>query len=377
MNELQILQRVGTELPEISDEVRERGRTQLLATAGVDPSTQPSHNRFGGRIGRWTAGGRSAVRRSVPRRTPMRLVAGLAAAAIVAVGIQVAQVATPEGRGTPSAAAQLLDRAATATIGAQDPVVGPSQYLKVTTLGTYLATVMDIESDGTGLSYLEAEKREVWIPGDPRAEWVMRVGPRTPYLFFAPGDKEKLTGAEDPGTGHFQRAVDGKFFGPDTDPAGWQNPDREFLAGLPRDPAVLLDRIHQDSGWDCATGDCLGQGPSRDAEALTYAADVLRSGVVPGDLRAALFRAVGLVPGVEVVDERANFEGRTGVAVGRVEPSNGLRQEIIFDPDTGQVIGERDVTTRAGDDGIPVGAVVSLTSVRSEVVDSAPTGPNG
>jgi RNA polymerase sigma-70 factor (ECF subfamily) len=70
---------------------------------------------------------------------------------------------------------------------------------------------------------------------------------------------------------------------------------------------------------------------------------VLRSGIVPGDLRAALFQAAALTPGVELVDHQANLNGQIGVAVGRYEPSTGVRQEIIFDPHTGMVIGERDV----------------------------------
>jgi hypothetical protein len=62
--------------------------------------------------------------------------------------------------------------------------------------------------------------------------------------------------------------------------------------------------------------------------------------------RAALFRAATKIPGVDVVEGRADLDGRKGVAVGRYEPENGTRQEVIFDPDSSEVIGEREGARR-------------------------------
>jgi len=123
-----------------------------------------------------------------------------------------------------------------------------------------------------------------------------------------------------------------------------------------------------------------GAGPSRDGEALVFIADTLRQGTAPADLRAALFRAVAMIPGVTVTEERAELDGSVGVAVGRFESKNGLRIELVFDPATGQLIGEREVAV----DGYPEqlvkpGDVYRSSTVRMSVTDRAPEGgtPNG
>jgi hypothetical protein len=48
------------------------------------------------------------------------------------------------------------------------------------------------------------------------------------------------------------------------------------------------------------------------AEAFVTIADGLRTGVVPADLRAALYKAAALIPGVTVGDRQATVDGRTG-----------------------------------------------------------------
>jgi RNA polymerase sigma-70 factor (ECF subfamily) len=60
------------------------------------------------------------------------------------------------------------------------------------------------------------------------------------------------------------------------------------------------------------------------------------------------------------------------VAVGRDE-TNGVRQEIIIDPDTGLLIGERELLLQASD-GLPAGATMGWTAVTTTVASSVPTG---
>jgi hypothetical protein len=91
---------------------------------------------------------------------------------------------------------------------------------------------------------------------------------------------------------------------------------------------------------------------------------------VPGDLRAALFQTAALIPGVELFDDQANRNGQTGVAVGRYEAGWGTRQEIIFDPDTGLSIGEREVPVDEGS-GQPVGDPIGWTAVVTEVAPAS------
>lgn len=289
-------------------------------------------------------------RRAVTRR---RLVIATAAVVVAAGAVVAADSLLVGDRpvGASAEAAALLNQAADRAIGSTDPVVGPDEYLHVTTVAVYAGAIEDAV-------WLETYTDELFVPGDPAKEWVLRRSPQVPYR---PEDAELIEehGLEAGGEGFTERAVEGAFFGQPS-LASWQAPTPEFLAGLPRDPAELLDLIHQDAG---------DSGPSRDGEALVYIADVLRSGIVPGDLRAALFQAAALIPGVELVDEQANLNGQTGVAVGRYEPENGERQEIIFDPDTGMVIGERDVVVDQRYEGpLPIGTAVGWTAVSTEVV---------
>jgi hypothetical protein len=71
-----------------------------------------------------------------------------------------------------------------------------------------------------------------------------------------------------------------------------------------------------------------------------YATNLLRTGISPADLQASLYRALRLVPGLEVTDEAANLDGRVGTTMG-VTDEHGRRVEAIIDPRTGEFIGER------------------------------------
>jgi hypothetical protein len=335
VDELTRLSRLREELPPASDEVLAQARGRLLERAAERKSV---------------AGTRPRRR----RRLALGLAAVAAAAGLVVAGPVGLDVLAPDGRslGATAEAAGLLRRAA---INARDPVVGPTQYLKVTSRGVHLGIAQP--ADGRDVRYYSSDLMETWIPADPSRPWVLR---RTaePYRFLSAEDERALRAAGAvPRRVELLRAKDGAFYGPVQ--GSWQTPTRQFLAGLPRDPDRLLRRIYRDSK---------GQGPSKHGEALVYIADVLRSGLVPADLRAALFRAATNIPGVEVVEAQANLDGRKGVAVGRYERNNGIRQEIIFNPDTGEVIGER--LTLSGT-GLPKD-LFSFTSVRTRVVDHAP-----
>lgn len=138
----------------------------------------------------------------------------------------------------------------------------------------------------------------------------------------------------------------------------------EAVASLPREPEALLDVIYERTK---------GSGVTPEAEALVTIADTLRTGVVPAELRAVLYKAAALIPGVTVVDRQATLDGRTGVAIGITAPDGAVRQDIIIDPTTGLLIGERHVALKATAE-FPAGTATSWTSVRTSVVDSAPEG---
>lgn len=309
-----------------------------------------------------TAAQRPTRRTSVRRRFAIGGLGSLGAAALVA-GLVLADVAGLAGwrGGADPAAAAVLQEASKAAIKTVDPVLEPGQYLKVRTRGVHLAGV-----GGDDVTYYQSLTDDtLYRPADLDDDWVWVRGPQSVYATFGPESKkvadrwsQEAASPDSFESGDLLRAEAGTFY------QGEKYAGLDDLDGLPRDPQRLLDYIYR------VTADA---DTSPETEAFVYIADRLRIGTVPADLRAAMYEAAALIPGVEFVDKRATLDGRTGVAIGRVEDSRGTRVEIIIDPATGEFIGDREVLIR-DQDGIPAGTAQSWTSVTTSVVDSAPKG---
>lgn len=76
------------------------------------------------------------------------------------------------------------------------------------------------------------------------------------------------------------------------------------------------------------------------------------------------------MPGVDVAAETTAIDGRTGVVIGH-EETNVVRTDLIVDPGTGLLIGERNVTTDDSAD-FPTGTILKERSTTAAVIDSAP-----
>jgi hypothetical protein len=114
-------------------------------------------------------------------------------------------------------------------------------------------------------------------------------------------------------------------------------------------PAALFARLRDGVGR--------GQGPSLYGEVYTQIGDTLREQATPPRLRAALYRALKLVPGVRYVGAVKDRLGRPALAVARTE--DGVRHELLFDPATSAMLAERDVVVAPGSHtGFKVGTVV-------------------
>lgn len=74
--------------------------------------------------------------------------------------------------------------------------------------------------------------------------------------------------------------------------------------------------------------------------------------------------------GVDVAAEEAAINGREGVAIGH-EETNGIRTDLIVDPDTGLLIGERSVATDDNAD-FPTGTILMEQTTTARIVNSAP-----
>ena len=321
-------------------------RAELLSAAGARPTTVDTHRRRG-----W-------LRWAVAAAVVVALVAGLLVVQTVRFG---------DRPPAASAAAAALNSAAD-KVHAADPALGPTQFRYVGTHAWWMATTVH----GQTFSYLAENLLETWVPADQTREWLWRrdvTGARK----WVQGTEEQARAAGVPvdeagwPEGEW-RAPCGDFFAteegkqPCAEPGSWSHPTPDFLAGLPRDPDQLFKRLKTDAPAN----------KRGDAEVLVYAADALRSGLIPADLRAALYRALGKLPGLEITEQVANLDGRKGTAYG-ISDGN-LRQEIIVDPTTGEFIGERETAARDLD-GLPAGTVMTYTSVTTALVDSMGTRP--
>jgi len=112
-----------------------------------------------------------------------------------------------------------------------------------------------------------------------------------------------------------------------------------------------------------------------DARAWTSVGELLRETYMPAAQRAALFKAAGTIPGVKVTGDVTDAAGRRGVGVGRVH--SGIRDDLIFDARTFELLGERGTVVDAKAGQAPVGSVLSSTAqLQVSVADQAPDTPD-
>ncbi|MFK0008475.1 CU044_5270 family protein [Paenarthrobacter sp. NPDC090520] len=343
---------------------------QLLREMRRDVGTPPQATLARGRnklVNRVESKIKAANRRGGWKTLTKRAGFATTAAAVLVAGFVVADVTGESPRpGAAAEAAEILDNAAATTIKTSDPAVKPGQFLKVDTKAVYASTTT--RADGTAVSWLDTTGGQVYIPGDLSGEWVWNREPRVPATFFGEESKaeaERLMEAmktenSGPQLEGILRGKGGDFYG--SPQRILDMPLPEAVKTLPREPQALLDLIYLKTK---------GKGPSAEKEALTTIASSLRTGVIPADLRAAMYKAAALIPGVVVADKQATLDGRQGIALGVAWAGGKFREDIIIDPATGLLIGERTVYLVA-ESGIPANTASSWTAVRTSVVDSAP-----
>ena len=355
MDELTLLRSARTDPAGPSRQALDSGRAALLAHIGESR--------------------RPAPRPVTTKRTPVLRRIGYSAActavaATLVTGLIMSDMVGLAGwrGGADPAAAAVLNEASALTIAAADPVLNPGQYLRVDTSAVYPG-LGPADKDGREIFFLSITEDQLYIPANLNDDWVWMRGMRKPYQSFGPESEaamqseweQSLAKRGSPDYQENVRAPGGAFYGSPSS-------DVEMLAALPRDPYQLLNNIYRTT---------LGQGPSPDGEALVWISDTLRGGGIPADLRGALYKAAAMIPGVIITEGAATLNGRTGIAIGRQESGQKTRLDMIIDPETGEMIGERTtVVALDGDYPLPVGAIVGWTAVTTTVVDEAPTGGN-
>jgi len=131
------------------------------------------------------------------------------------------------------------------------------------------------------------------------------------------------------------------------------------IGDLPRDPDALVHRIEEAPR---------PAGESDELHVFDTISGLLRTGLVPSDLRAAMYRALATLPDVVVTEEQASLDGRTGTAIGLPHWSRTEQHDVIIDPTDGAYLGERSMQTRRIG-SIPAGTVIDSVSVRATPVD--------
>jgi hypothetical protein len=112
-------------------------------------------------------------------------------------------------------------------------------------------------------------------------------------------------------------------------------------------------------------------GDSRPSATFVYAATFLNAGSTAA-LRAALYRVIESLPGVQNLGPATDRLGRHGQAVGLV--TSGTREVLIFDPATTVVL-EREMVAvapeQSGNNMLPAGTIMQYTEyLRAGVVNS-------
>lgn len=274
-----------------------------------------------------------------PRRRKGWRVAAAAAASASVLGLgaygaySVQWVATAPAESPTEIAIDFVDAPATA-----------DQYWKITTTGE--STNASHEDGKWTVCLVAVEYIDYYSVSGDEPTWVERP-PRVPV--------RPLSG----GTCHASDDKDGDVWvepaSPNAVGGSWQRPSPNFFAELPRDVDALSKRLYADSA---------GTGNGRHSAAFTYAADMLRTGMVPADLRSSLYEVLKDIPRTNVGARTVN--GVEGVAVSR-EDEEGAVDELIFDPADGHVIAE------AGRSAAPDSELPELmTVIERELVDEIP-----
>jgi hypothetical protein len=102
------------------------------------------------------------------------------------------------------------------------------------------------------------------------------------------------------------------------------------LMALPKTPAGLL-------GWARRNA-----GPAN-GDAFQILDSLLYDNLLPPPIEAATFRALALIPGVTLIRDTTDIQGRPALGICYDIPGGWLRVEILLNPSTYAYLGERDV----------------------------------
>lgn len=330
IDELERVRRFRAEEPPPSEAAR-RHASVALSRAIARSRSHPGPGRRDRRRGYWARG-----RRWLPRSAMIGV-----AAAVCFVVIELAGSGSETGPSPAVAAA--LGRLAQIAASGPSLVPGPGQYL-------YVDSQSDYPSDAyagqrTCITYA-TDHRQIWIGANGSGLLQDTTGPAT---FSSPGDRAnciamKPSPMTPSGTSKLWFAARCFELGPGND-----------MQALSTDPRKLLRQMRRIDG-----------GPPGPGEDFVHVGDFLRETDASPALRAALYRAAALIPGVHLLGVVRDHLGRRGLGV--AYDSHGVRHELIFNPQTSALMGEQELGSASGANGWAV-------YLQSRVVNRLPHRP--
>lgn len=273
---------------------------------------------------------------------------------IVALAATAAAVVLTTSSSPPATAAEALRAVAAVARAVPAPVPRDDQYYYVRSRTTGISMFAGVDPDHEhAVTVVEAE-REIWLSVDRPGRLITRERGSWP---LTEADAARIQGPETPGgEGRPQRTRATHHY-----LLGGERLSRADLLAYPTDPRAVYDRIRAHVGPG---------GHSREGQVFDAIANALREYPAPPGLRAGLYGALALTPGVTLAGTVTDRAGRTGTAVAFTE--NGTRRELIFDPGTSELLAERQVLvdpTKSDIDAPPGTVIGDSAFLERKIVD--------
>lgn len=354
MNEVELLNQLRDGLPAARPAIRAAARADLMRR--IEHSAESPRSRA---VPSWW------------RRPRLGLAAAGVCVAMLLIALPIG-IFGGSGKVQPAVAEVLREAAKVAAT--QEPVApGPGQYLFTRSKSAYLSAV-GYDPDCQRPPCEATETWSVLVPS-VRESWISFDGSRRGRVREVLG-KPRFVSAD-------QRAGWVAAGSPSLPRTG-QVEDSGLSSGgmldaseLPTDPVELRHLIEARKIRGV-------EGPPGEAETFTLIGDMLREAYLPSDVRAAIYRLTAELPGVELLGEVHDPVGRLGTGIAFTDRKRGTRHELIFDPATSALLGERESIVRSAPYGFkaPPGTPVGYAAyLESSVVDSvgqgAPAGAGG
>lgn len=341
------------ELPDASSAEADALKERILgAAAGLDADAQ-----------------QETVRRRPRRR---RILVATAAVAAFAAVVTLPRALPERHLGASPAAAAVLERAAVASTAYSGSPEGRYAYTKATTL------YAGISADNPPFTLLFPSVRETWVAADGSGRVVETRGEP---IFPGPRDRRRWqeAGAQRPPRTEIDKLVPAR-----------QAVPRSVLSADPKDLTldqldVFMNSVPQlPTDPDRLERIVRAYSEKKDtpveAQMFNQVSSLVHSPAASAELRAAAYRVLARIEGVELEGERRDALGRLGTAISAPAGYGGRdaafnqneRRRLIIEPSTGNVLAEETVLVQRVEwiDGSPGGVTGSIVILEQGWRDS-------